>query len=347
MEAIPSSYHGGRLLGRSAGIKKVLELIDKAAKVDLPVLLVGETGTGKELAALEIHDRSSRREAPFVAVNMGALPAELIASELFGHVKGAFTGALHARLGRFAEAEGGTLFLDEITTMDERLQVALLRVLEVQCFRQVGGSRNIPTNVRVIAASNQNPREAVRKGRFRADLFHRLQVFRIHLPPLRMRRNDIRLLAAHFLDQFREEFAGEVSGISEEAVRFLRNYGWSGNVRELKNVIAQAAVMAEKGEIRPEHLPTRIARPPEGSDQAPPAPPETLPLPSHGVTTFPSDPSAQEILLPTGLSLAEVERAYILMSLAACGNNKTQTAKMLGISRKTLYSKLARWRIEV
>ena len=318
----------------------MFSFIRKAAKIDMAVLIVGETGTGKELVAREIHHRSERSEGPFVATNMGALPRELVGSELFGHVKGAFTGAVATKRGRFQEALGGTLFLDEISTMDERVQVALLRVLETGKFRRIGGKRDIATDIRVLAASNVDPRKVVRQGTFREDLLHRLQVLRVALPSLRQRKRDIAQLAYHFLDIFRREFDADVTGISREALSVLRAYRWPGNVRELKNVIGQAAVMAERGEITREHLPPRV------SDRASrPAAAGPMSAAADG-PAFPiqAAPSvADGVFVPLGVSLDDAERAHVLKTLAFCGNNKTRAAEMLGISRKALYDKLARW----
>jgi DNA-binding NtrC family response regulator len=277
---------------------------------------------------------------------MAALPTELIASELFGHVKGSFTGASETTEGRFAEAEAGTLFLDEITSMDERVQVALLRVLETRHYRRVGGTGDIPTDVRVIAAANMDPGKAVREGLFRADLLHRLQVLRITLPLLRKRPGDVPVLARYFLEQFKEKFESEVSGISPESIRLMEHYEWPGNVRELKNVIAQAVVMAEKGAIEPAHLPSRIAHAEKrtrGKEVVSAG--EAAQSPQVGEAVTVEDPGQRTgLFLPLGMPLREVEKAYVLKSLAMCGHNKARTARMLEISRKALYGKLRRWR---
>jgi len=324
----------GALVGTSARMRKVYSFVRKAARVDMPVLIVGETGTGKDLVAREVHERSRRKKGPFVVANMGALPAELIASELFGHVRGAFTGALQTKMGRFQEAQGGTLFLDEITTMDERVQVALLRVLEAGKYRRVGGRRDATADARILAASNVDPRRAVRQGLFREDLLHRLEVLRVFLPPLRARKSDIRLLSQYFLDMVSRDFEIEVTGISQSALRALRSYPWPGNVRELKNVIAQAAVMAQRGRIEAEHLPPRVSGAPDDQAQA------------QGEREHVELPRAKDgMFIPVGTSLAEAEKTHVLRVLGACANNKTRAAELLGISRKTLYNKLAQWGI--
>lgn len=343
----------GPLVGTTAGMKRVFALIQKAAKMEVPVLIVGETGTGKDLVAEEIHRRSGRNANPYVAVNMGALPPDLVTSELFGHLKGAFTGASDVKAGRFQEARGGTLFLDEITTMREAVQVALLRVLETGKFRRLGAKRDTPADVRLISATNMDPQEAIRKIGFREDLLHRLQVLRIDIPPLQRRKSDIKRLAEHFLRLFRREFDSRVDGIADEAIQLLKTYHWPGNLRELKNVIAQGAILAEHGKIQAEHLPSRITRPVEpdaaGHGLAPSAPGQM----ADGVFSdtrdgFPSSqgisfPLVDGVFAPVGFSLDEVEKAYVLKTLAACGNNKTRAARILRISRKALYDKMERW----
>lgn len=343
----------GPLVGTTTGMRRVFALIEKAAKMEVPVLILGETGTGKDLVAQEIHRRSGRRACPYVAVNMGALPPDLVASELFGHAKGAFTGAADAKAGRFQEARGGTLFLDEITTMKEAVQVALLRVLETGKFRRLGAKRDTPTDVRLISATNMDPQQAVLRIGFREDLLHRLQVLRIDLPPLRRRKSDIKRLAEHFLGLFREEFDTQINGISMGALQVLKLYHWPGNLRELKNVIAQGAILAEHGKIRAEHLPSRITSPDERDAAVRGIPPSTSIEAAGGVPDSAGDftrlppatnfPPVDGVFVPVGFSLDEVEKAYVLKTLATCGHNKTRTAKVLGISRKALYDKMERW----
>jgi two-component system, NtrC family, response regulator HydG len=306
-------------------------MIEKAASVDLPVLLVGETGTGKELIAREIHQRSLRKSAPFVPVNTGVLTKELVASELFGHVRGAFTGADNEHAGRFSEADKGTLFLDEIITMEDNQQVALLRVLESGEFRPIGANKNRKSDVRIIAATNAALEFEVRKGRFRRDLQHRLQVFSIPVPPLRKRTEDIPMLSYGFLRALNEEFDLAIEGISDQALRLMAEYAWPGNVRELKNVIAQAAVMAGKGVIGESHLPVRFRK-------------TTAFTPVDRTDMALTDPS-EGIVLPPGLTLEEVEKRYIQLTLAEKDNNKTHAARVLGISRKTLHDRLKRWEL--
>jgi DNA-binding NtrC family response regulator len=336
-------------------MKKVFSMIRKAAKTDVPVLIVGETGAGKDLVAREIHERSERSASPFVAVNMGTLTPQLVVSELFGHVKGAFTGATDRKRGRFAEADGGTLFLDEIATMKDRVQMALLRVLETGRFRPVGGKRNKSVDVRLTAATNVALEEAVERGLLREDLLHRLWVFRVLIPPLREHLDDLVMLSYHFLDTVRTEFELDIDGISTGAFRLLQRYSWPGNVRELRNVVVQAAVLAECGPILPEHLPPRIT-PPSGSRsrRAASRPSRVkrgtregrVKIQDRRVTDLSSrQPTATRdgIFIPVGFSLDEAQKAYVMATLARCSNNKTRAAKILGISRRTLYDRLARW----
>lgn len=341
----------GSMVGASGQMKDVYSFIEKAAPVDLPVLIIGETGTGKELVAQEIHRLSHRSEGPFVPVNIGALPRELVTSELFGHRKGSFTGATHERLGRFGEAHRGSLFLDEISSIDEYSQIALLRVLECRQYRQLGSDSDRDADVRLIAAANVDPMQHVRNGRFRQDLLQRLEVLRVVLPPLRKRQGDIPALVRHFLKMCGSEFDTRVTGVASEAMELLKQYPWPGNVRELKNVIAQACVFAESGEVGIKHLPSRIASPERDSRIA-----ELQFSPSfssnNDVRAFPSSNGSQMpvsvewLPLPLGISLEEVNRAYVSKTLAFCGNNKTLAAKRLGISRKSLYDKMARWNME-
>lgn len=330
----------GCFVGSGPEMKRLYETITRAAKVDLPVLIVGETGTGKELVAQEIHARSERNKGPFIPVNMGALSRELVASELFGHMKGAFTGATEKKPGCFEEANDGILFLDEITTMDEDIQVTLLRVLETKQFRPVGSARSHNSNARVIAATNEELHAAVRAGDFRADLMHRLQVLQVRLPALRNNRGDIPMLAHFFLDEFSKEFGIPVAGFAPETLKLFQEYDWPGNNRELRNVVAQAAVTAESATIEPSHLPERILRSASnGSASGSPLAPEEEGAVSHQSP----DSSHNGVSLPLVIPLDDVERTYITHALQFCSNNKTETAKRLGISRKALYDKLNRW----
>jgi two-component system, NtrC family, response regulator AtoC len=233
------------ILANSLVMRSVLRQLMEAAAEDIPVMITGETGTGKDLVAAAIHKRSKRKDARFLPVNMGALAAELIASELFGHEKGAYTGAADARPGVFEQAQHGTIFLDEITTMNEKTQVSLLQVLETKTIRRIRGDRDITVDARVIAATNENIEEAVKAGRFREDLYYRLDVFRIHLPPLRERHGGVSLLTDHFVSRFSELYKKDIRVIAPETYRLLRRYHWPGNVRELKNVIQRGVLLAK------------------------------------------------------------------------------------------------------
>jgi transcriptional regulator with GAF, ATPase, and Fis domain len=233
------------IVGSSGALQKVLSLVSKVAPTDANVLVTGETGTGKELVARAIHRRSHRSSRTFVCVNCAAVPRDLIASELFGHEKGSFTGALQRRLGRFELAEGGTIFLDEVGELPLETQIALLRVLQEHEFERVGGTRSIRTNVRVIAATNRNLQVAIQVGTFRSDLFYRLNVFPIDMPPLRERREDIPVLVEYFVDHCARKVGKNIQGITKESLDLLRSYAWPGNIRELQNVIERSVIMCE------------------------------------------------------------------------------------------------------
>jgi transcriptional regulator with GAF, ATPase, and Fis domain len=233
------------IVGSSAALRRALSLIAKVAPTDATVLVTGETGTGKELVARAIHRRSHRSSRAFVCVNCAAIPRGLIASELFGHEKGSFTGALQRRLGRFELAEGGTIFLDEVGELPAETQIALLRVLQEHEFERLGGTRSIQANVRVVAATNRNLQQAIAAGTFRSDLFYRLNVFPIDTPPLRKRREDIPVLVEYFVDQCARKAGKNIQGITKESLNLLSSYGWPGNIRELQNVIERSVIMCE------------------------------------------------------------------------------------------------------
>jgi transcriptional regulator with GAF, ATPase, and Fis domain len=233
------------IVGSSGALQKVLSLVSKVAPTDATVLVTGETGTGKELVARAIHRRSRRSSRAFVSVNCAAIPRDLIASELFGHEKGSFTGALQRRLGRFELAEGGTIFLDEVGELPAETQIALLRVLQEREFERVGGTRSIQTNVRVIAATNRNLKAAIAAGTFRSDLFYRLNVFPIDMPPLRERREDIPALVEYFVDHCARKVGKNIQGITKESLDLLRSHPWPGNIRELQNVIERSVIMCD------------------------------------------------------------------------------------------------------
>jgi DNA-binding NtrC family response regulator len=314
--SIPPEFEG--MLGISLPMREVFQRILEAASEDISVLLTGETGTGKDMVASAIHRRSRRKSGPYIAVNTGAMPSELIASELFGHEKGAYTGAVEATKGRFEEAHGGTIFLDEISTINEKAQVSLLRVLETKTFRRVGGEKDICADVRVIAASNENLEEVVKQKRFREDLFYRLEVFHIHVPALRERPGGVTLLTNYFVPHFNAIYKKKVRAVAPETWGCLRKYGWPGNVRELKNVIQRAVLMARGEELTPDLLPLRI----------------------RAASTAETDAAAQHLPIHAGMTLDAVEKEFIVLTLASTKGNKKEAAQRLGISRRALYDKL-------
>ena len=318
---VPVEFEG--ILAISLPMRTVIERILEAAAVDIPVLITGETGTGKCLVAAAIHKRSLRKEFPYLAVNLGAIPSELIASELFGHEKGAYTGASESRSGIFEQAWRGTIFLDEITTTDEKAQISLLRVLEMKTIRRVRGDKDIGIDARIIAASNENIEETVKEKRFREDLYYRLDVFRIHLPPLRERVGDITFLTNHFISRFDAMYKKSIRIVAPTVYQLLRLYPWPGNVRELKNVIQRAVIMAKGAELTPDLLPARIREAGQTVQDAPPSPP-----PIH-----------------VGMSLDDAEKQLITLTLSSVGGNKLKAATILGISRRTLYDKLKKYRV--
>jgi two-component system nitrogen regulation response regulator NtrX len=309
------------LIGESVPMRRLLEEIARVAPTDARVLITGENGTGKELVARAIHGSSSRRESPLVEVNCAAIPEELIESELFGHVRGAFTGASEDRRGKFEEADGGTLFLDEVGDMSPRTQAKVLRALQESTFARVGGSRSICSDVRVLSATNKQLAEEIRGGRFREDLFFRLAVVPIVVPPLRDRAEDIALLAGHFLTNAAARFGRRPGRLSPEALQMLVEYRWPGNVRELKNIVERLLILSPAEEIRPEDLPAEIRD--AGLE---PAPPGNAPL-----------RDARD----------EFERRYILAALRRHRGNVTRAAETLQVERSNLYRKLRGYGIEV
>jgi DNA-binding NtrC family response regulator len=306
----------GRIIGNSPGIRTVYRVIEQSAPTSASVLISGDSGTGKELIAQTIHELSPRATFPFVAINCAAIPETLLESEIFGHEKGAFTGATDRRTGVFELAHRGTLFLDEIAEMMPATQVKLLRVLQERVFRRLGGRQEISVDVRVIAATNVNPQEAVNSGKLREDLFYRLNVFAIDLPPLRERREDIPLLVHMFLNEFNRTNAKAIRGVDQEAMYILERYPWPGNIRELRNVIERATILAESEFIEPRHLPPTLI--------------------SRGEESLPT------LTIAPGTTVDEAERRLILLTLDHTRNNKTRAAEILGISLKTLHNKLNR-----
>jgi DNA-binding NtrC family response regulator len=303
----------GLLYGQSTIMKQLAAQIERVAQTLATVLIIGESGTGKELIAKTLHDYSKRAKQPFIPVNCGAIPANLIEAELFGHEKGSFTGAVSQHVGYFEHASGGTIFLDEITEMAPEMQVKLLRVLESGTFHRVGGIEQISVDVRVIAATNRDPQLAVKEGAFREDLLYRLAVFPLRAPPLREREGDIELLAQHFLDHFNAtEKAAKV--FSKRSLETLRNYAWPGNVRELKNTVHRAFILADK----------------------------IVEVPNPSIATKVKKPQLREGILDVwiGTPLADAQREIIMATLNHFDGDKRQTATTLGVSLKTLYNRL-------
>jgi DNA-binding NtrC family response regulator len=308
----------GDLVGESAVMREIFVLLQQAAPAKATILITGESGTGKEIVARAIHRISPRRSGPFFAVNCAAMPESLIESELFGHEKGAFTGAMERRAGCFELARGGTLLLDEIGDMPMNTQAKLLRILEEGRVRRLGSAREIELDVRVLASTNKNLAEAIAKGAFREDLFFRLDVFEVHMPALRERKADIPLLARELISGLNRKHDCRVTEVSPEALALFDRYDWPGNVRELRNVLERAVILAGSGPVTPAHLPRGFAGRPEAPPHNPDAP----------------------IVLEPGTTVDEAERALIELTLRHTKNNRTRSAEILGISGKTLFNKL-------
>lgn len=308
------------IIGASAPMADLLDLVAHVAPTEATVLITGESGTGKELIARALHRNSERREAPFVTVNCAALVESLLESELFGHEKGSFTGADRRRDGKFVQADGGTLFLDEITETTMAMQAKLLRVLQEHEVQRVGGNQDIAVNVRIIAASNRILEDEVSLGRFREDLFYRLNVVTLHVPPLRERREDIPLLAAHFTEKFARKNQRYVAGITPQCMDLFIRYPWPGNVRELENAVERAVILMRSDYLDEESLPLSIRRWEEGNREEEPE--------TSGIST-----------------LEAAEKAVIIKALEETGGNKSETARRLNITRKTLHNKLSKYGI--
>jgi len=325
-----SEFSVDRIIGVSDHIREVRELTKKVAASEASTILIqGESGTGKDLVAHAIHYESARRDHPFFAINCAAIPETLMESELFGHEKGAFTDARTQKRGMFEIADGGTLFLDEVSEMTLGMQAKLLRVLEGQAFRRVGGVKNITVDVRVIVASNRNLEEAVRSSKFRQDLYFRLAIIPMHLSPLREHKEDIPPLLEHFILHYNEKFRKNIQGLTKEADELLVNYDWPGNIRELKNAIERVMILADGTRISARHLPIRIS---EGG---------IMPVPVA------EGSSNGEIRLPAGgMSLYNVEKELIRQALDQARGNKTIAARLLRITRDTLRYKVKKYKLE-
>jgi DNA-binding NtrC family response regulator len=306
--------------GAGKEMREVLKLIERVAACDVPVIVTGESGTGKELVARAIHRLSSRAEGPFVAVNAAAIPESLIESEVFGHERGAFTGAVGTRQGCFEQAHGGTLLLDEIAEMPVLLQPKLLRVLADGKVRRLGGSHEFSFDSRVVVATNRDPLQAIKEGRLREDLYYRLSVLSIHLPPLRDRKEDIPLLAQRFIAEFNAKHQTAIEGISEDATEMLKSYTWPGNIRELRNVIERAVVLSKSEWIEVDALPPYLQS---------------------------TDGFGRKVVFEVGeTTMAHAERELLLRTLERTGNNKAEAARQLGLDVKTIYNKLKSYGIE-
>jgi len=310
----------GEMVGQSASMRKVFAMLRQVAPTTAPVLITGESGTGKELVARAIHSLSKRSGEPFVAVNCAALPETLIESELFGHEKGAFTGAVERRLGCIEMAECGTLFLDEIAEMPASMQAKLLRVLEDFRYRRIGGKQEMKADVRILAATNRDPQAAIAQGKFREDLFYRLGVFHIELPPLRERLDDLPFLAAALIERLNQKHGTKVLDLDQSVLAQLRSRPWEGNIREFRNALERAVILAGEGTLGPEHFTVaqRAARPSNDSG----------------------------LDLGVGITIDEAEQALIRATLLHTRNNKTRAAGILGISARTLHAKLKQYSLE-
>ncbi len=316
LAALKASNNYGKMIGNSSQIRKLLETINQVAPTKASVLVTGESGVGKELVADAIHQISNRRNGPFIKVHCAALSESLLESELFGHEKGAFTGAISAKKGRFELANGGTIFLDEIGEINLATQIKILRVLQERQFERVGGEKTITVDVRIVTATNKDLLKEIEKGNFREDLYYRLNVVHVEVPPLRERKEDIPLLMASFLDQINKENNTEIKGFTSEAKAALYKYEWPGNIRELRNCIEASIVMCRNEFVDVKDLPPQITQ----------------------------DHESQSMNIEVGLSLAEVEKKVILSTLNSLNGNKSKTAEILKIGRKTLHRKLEEYK---
>jgi two-component system response regulator AtoC len=308
---VAGKYRFDNIVGKSPLMQKVFQQIEVVSQSNSTVLITGETGTGKEIVAKAIHYNSARKDFPFISINCAAIPEGLIESELFGHEKGAFTGAIKTNLGRFELAHGGTMLLDEISETSPALQAKLLRVLQEKQFERLGSGTPIQVDVRVITTSNRDLQEQVKSGKFREDLFYRLNVLPIHMPPVRERKEDIPLLVDFFMERYNQQAGKSVEKVDEKALEILMNYHWPGNVRELENYVERAVVVSKKSVLTGADFPKELVYPP-------------------GET---SDPEG-------GQSLAQAEKSLILKTLRECNDNRTKAAEKLGITTRTLRNKL-------
>ncbi|MBN1848352.1 MAG: sigma-54-dependent Fis family transcriptional regulator [Deltaproteobacteria bacterium] len=324
-EALTDRYRYGNIIGKSKSMQKIYDMINKVAQSKASVMITGASGTGKELIAKAIHYNSTRKDRPFISINCGALTETLLESEMFGHERGAFTGAVAMRKGRFELADGGTLFLDEVSEMSPPLQVKLLRVLQEMEFERVGGTRSIRVDVRILSASNKDMKEEVEKGLFRDDLFFRLNVIHIEVPPLKQRSEDIHLLVNHFIEKYKREKNRKDMTLSPEAWKVIYNYHWPGNIRELENIIERAVVLNSSGIIGIEDLPEDILGRKEDLD----------------VDRF------VPLNAPLQATLEQIEEKMIRRALAKCGNVQSHAAQMIGITRSLFQHKMKKYNIVI
>lgn len=320
-------YRFSNIIGTSSKMNSIFQMMEKIARVDGTVLITGESGTGKELVARAIHFNSPRKDGPFVVVNCGAIPRDLIESEFFGHTKGAFTDAKTEKTGKFELANKGTIFLDEVGELSPEAQVKLLRALGEKEIVKIGGTKTIPIDVRIIAATNQNLEEREKKGDFREDLYWRLAVLSLHLPPLREKKEDIPLLCGHLIQKYSQELNSEIKDITDQALEYMLHYSWPGNIRELENVIYEAMVLSDSFSVEEKNLPMRL----KGSEAE-----------KEGVLFESDRPLNEEIQSIT----EKIEKKLIKKALREAGGNKTKAAQKLGISRKTLFNKMTQHSIQ-
>lgn len=326
---IKTSEYSRQIIGTHPKLKEVFELVRTAAPTDAPILIHGETGTGKEMIARQIHSVSNRSDKPMISINSAALSETLLEDELFGHVKGAFTGAISYKKGRLESADGGTLFLDEIGFMSLPFQTKLLRFLQEGSFEPVGGTQTKHVNVRTIAATSRDLEKEIQEGRFLNDLLYRIEVISINLPPLRNRKDDIQLLVNHFINKYNTEYGKKVEGIDTETLNIFLNHEWPGNIRQLENCIARGVILSKGTHLTPNELPAKFR---ELSTAEP---------------STPNEPTAMISQIPDGgIKLKEMEIELIIETLRKCGGNKSMASEYLGISRKALYEKLDRYKIQ-
>lgn len=329
-----------KIIVYSEKLKQALKIVNKVAATNSTVLVTGESGTGKELIVREIHKRSHRSKGPFVPINCGAIPKELIESELFGHEKGAFTHAIRSRQGRFELANGGTIFLDEVGELDIYLQVKLLRVLQEKEFERVGGTKTIKVDVRIVAATNKDLEEEVKKGNFREDLYYRLNVVNIYIPPLRERKEDILPLADYFLKKYCKLNNREELTLSNEVKEILLNYNWPGNVRELENLMERFSILCENNKVTVEDVPLKLIENTQNTQ-------ESKALTCDNEFIFPTLSTLNKLNLTLKEFLEEIENRLILEALKKSGGVKNEAAKLLGLKRTTLIEKLKKKKLLV